>query len=133
MIRKILMLLVVAIFMGPLVVAQAQDCPLNPYGLEWDENTETDLWGYRVYKAPTSNGQVKGEGNYVISIPKGDPSYVFPTDHPDGTFFWKVTAIDEAKNESGWSNEIETEFDHTAPAPPAISCMSAPPAEPPTP
>jgi hypothetical protein len=110
--------------MSPLVIAYAQDDTIhyNAHGVEWDANDETDLWGYRVYKAKTSDGHVKGEEHAVMSIPAGVENYVFPTDHPEGKFWWRATAIDFAKNESGFSiEEVIVEFDRTPPANP-VGC-----------
>ena len=117
MVKKLIMIVLAVMLMAPLVVAQ-EEVNYNPYGIEWNANTETDMWGYRVYTADTANGQVKGEEYAVITIPFGVENYVFPTDMEDGTGYWRVTAVDQARNESDFSLiELRLVFDHTPPAP----------------
>ena len=130
--KKLFMLIMAIMLIAPLVVttatAQLPEENYNPYGLKWTANIEEDLWGYRVYVADTSNGQTKGEEYAVISIPKEYTAYAIPVSQPDGKAFWRVTALDLAKNESGFSIELETEFDHTAPITPiGCSVMQEPP------
>jgi len=104
---------VVLLFSGT-VVAQTD---FNPVGLEWDHNTEDDLAGYRVYQSPVS-------GNYpaeYTEVPAGTNSATLNA-CPDGTMYYVVTAVDEAGNESGRSNEISGVFNSDAPAPP-VGCQ----------
>lgn len=95
----------------------------------WDANTESDLWGYKLYQAETAGGpythtQVVGEGNLVAIIPltlqgfdPANPEFTL-LDVADGTHFWVLTARDIANNESGNSNEVTASVDTTPPAPP---------------
>lgn len=94
------------------------DGEVNPQGLVWDHNTETDLAGYFVYAAETSGGQVLDGVSFAISVPAGVNTWVFPAGHTDGTFYWVVSARDTAGNESGPSNEVWAEFNTTPPTPP---------------
>jgi hypothetical protein len=89
----------------------------NPIGLRWDANTEEDLGGYFIYEAEVEDGFVLGER--WLSVPTND--YVFEDDHPSGTFFWCVTAVDLVGNESGFSNVVTATIDHDPPAPP-VGC-----------
>ena len=131
MIKKLIMIVLAVLLMVPLVVAQ-EEVDYNPYGIEWDANTEEDMWRYRVYTADTASGQVKGEEYAVITIPFGVENYVFPADMADETGYWRVTAVDKAKNESAFSViELKLVFDHTPPAPvTGCSVMQKPEPEP---
>ena len=82
--------------------------------LTWDPNSETDLAGYRVYRADKAGGPYKQAGADVMA-----PDVVFTdTNLSDGTFFWVVTAFDADGNESGYSNEVTKRIDTTPPEPP---------------
>ena len=107
-------------------IATAQEATtVNPKGLRWDPNSESDLAGYFVYESETPDGQVRGEGHYVASIPAGTETYLFPVDHPDGHFYWRLTAFDQAHNESEFSEQVDAVIDHAAPAPP-VGCSFIP-------
>jgi len=70
-------------------------------GLIWDPNPETDLAGYRVYVGTASR-------TYGPPITTGiQPSYVL-TSLPPGTYYFAVTAFNNAGLESGFSNEVST-------------------------
>lgn len=83
----------------------------------WDANTETDLAGYRLYQSAISGQYEYGADHCVETIQAGIET-VIHHDVPDGTWYWVLTAFDEAGNESGPSNEISDTFDTTAPGPP---------------
>ena len=75
--------------------------------LGWDRNTETNLAGYKLYygERPRSEAMYPNTGpinnkdadNYEITLP-GD------------LYFFALTAVDSAGNESGFSNELEVDF-----------------------
>lgn len=97
-----------------LLIASAQ---AQQVSLAWDANTETDLHSYRVYSGTasrtyTSNANV---GNITTCTISGLEA--------SRTYYFAVTALDCAGNESAYSSEVS----YTVPAP-------APPPEPePTP
>lgn len=71
-------------------------------GLSWDGNGETDLSGYKVYKG-TSSGAY---GAPVATLPKTTTSYTVTGLQTDTTYFFAVTAYDNAGNESPPSSEV---------------------------
>jgi len=87
--------------------------------LRWDENTETDLAGYKLYYKTDSSGSPydgtgSDQGPSPVDIPLsslGDP------DNPEFTitgldaghiYFLTLTAYDNEDLESGYSNEVST-------------------------
>lgn len=82
----------------------------------WDANTETDLAGYRMYQSNESG--VYDMDTPVAEIAETETTYTLP-DVTDGTYFWVLTAYDNAGNESDPSNEVTLTVDETAPAPPS--------------
>ncbi len=97
-----------------LLIASAQ---AQQVSLAWDANTETDLQGYKVYGGTASR-------TYTCSTQVGNTTTCTISGLEAGrTYYFAVTAVDCAGNESGYSNEVS----YTVPAP-------APPTEPePTP
>ena len=68
--------------------------------LSWTANTESDLAGYKVYRGTQS-------GVYGTSIAVGNiTTYQFTDLPPNTTYFFCVTAIDTAGNESVPSSEV---------------------------
>ena len=70
--------------------------------LTWNANTESDLAGYRVYRA-TSSGTY---GAPIATIQGNTASYVATGLQSSTTYFFVVTAFDIAGNESSYSNEV---------------------------
>jgi len=70
--------------------------------LTWNANTESDLAGYRVYRA-TSSGTY---GAPIATIQGNTASYVATGLQFGTTYFFVVTAFDIAGNESAYSNEV---------------------------
>jgi len=68
--------------------------------LDWDDNGESDLAGYNVYRSETSGGSY----TKIASI-GAISAYTDATASNDTTYFYVVTAVDGAGNESGNSNE----------------------------
>ncbi|NQT84096.1 hypothetical protein HQ563_13805, partial [bacterium] len=69
--------------------------------LYWDENLETDIAGYNVYRSETSgSGYAKINDGLVTAIEYLDTDVVGGT-----TYYYVVTAMDTSGNESGASNE----------------------------
>ena len=83
--------------------------------LAWDPNTEEDLAGYRLYHR--AEGEQYGTYTHEIAAPDSTVTLSYP----DGRHYWRLTAFDQANNESGFSNEINAYV--SAPAdvtPPAV-------------
>jgi len=85
--------------------------------LGWDRNTEADLAGYRLHygnspRAQTSYGQVVPINNKYTTA--------WQLTLPDGVYYFALTAVDLAGNESGFSREVMAE----------ISDVTSPPGQP---
>jgi fibronectin type 3 domain-containing protein len=94
--------------------AQAPDIPPNPPGtpvvtagdglvsLDWPDNTDADLAGYRVYRGTTAGGPYARIGPDPIATSEYSDSSVIN----DTTYFYVVTALDTAGQESAPSSEV---------------------------
>ena len=82
----------------------------------WDANTEADLAGYKIYYGTAS-------GNYTVSLDVGTATSV-TIDSLDfnTTYFFALTAYDNAGNESGFSDEVKVDI----PPPPDTQAPSRP-------
>jgi hypothetical protein len=70
--------------------------------LDWDDNTETDLFDYQVYRATNAAGPFTRLSSDAVRA-----SYHFDTPVINGTiYYYKVTALDSSLNESGFSNTV---------------------------
>lgn len=68
--------------------------------LNWDDNTESDLYGYKVYRSTGESGPFHQAGSIARL------SYYEDRDVVDGmVYFYRVTAVDSSSNESGYSNQ----------------------------
>jgi len=114
----------ICVMFGMIGVSFAQQSGVvNPIGIQWNANTESDLAGYKVYQ------KVSGGTYSELGVcPKDVTQLLFTseTPHPDGAYSWVSTAFDEAGNESGYSNEVTASFNTSAPAPPT-GCIAIPP------
>ena len=109
-----------------IIVSSDTNAPATPTGLsatpgnstvslDWNDNNETDLRGYNVYRSLTSgssytklNGTFLTNSNYTDSNANGAKTY-----------YYVVTAIDTSNNESNDSNEVSaTPTDTIPPAAP---------------
>lgn len=82
--------------------------------LTWDDNTESDLAGYNVYRSTTSgSGYSQINGSLVTSSSYSDSNVTGGT-----TYFYVVTAVDNSSNESANSNEASA-----TPTEPVVSTM----------
>ncbi len=68
--------------------------------LDWADNSEGDLASYKVYRSTTS-----GSGYGVIASGVATSSYVDNSVTNETTYYYVVTAVDTASNESGYSNQ----------------------------
>jgi hypothetical protein len=109
--KRLFLVLCVLIFMFGMTVtpAIAEDVELA-----WDANTEPDLWGYRLYRDLTSGGHERGPASpHLVDFIECGPNDASCAGYwelllPNSTtFYWVVTAVDNAGNESGKSNEVE--------------------------
>ena len=71
-------------------------------GLAWNANSETDLAGYKIYKA-TSSGAY---GAPVATLPKTTTNYTVTGLQTGTTYFFAITAYDNTGNESPPSGEV---------------------------
>ena len=70
--------------------------------LTWSANTESDLAGYKIYRATTSGGY----GAPVATLQGNVTTYIAAGLQSGTTYFFVVTAYDLSGNESPRSNEI---------------------------
>lgn len=84
--------------------------------LTWDQNTESDLAGYKVYMG-TASGQYGPPVDVGLTATPQAPRHVVEP-LADGAYYFAVTAYDQSGNESGFSNEDSKTIDSTPPTPP---------------
>jgi hypothetical protein len=70
--------------------------------LTWNANQESDLSGYKLYRATTSGGY----GAPIATLPGNVTAYIATGLQVGTTYFFVITAYDSAGNESARSNEI---------------------------
>ena len=69
--------------------------------LKWSPNTESDLAGYKIYRATTSGGY----GAPFATVTGDVTTYIASGLQVGTTYFFVITAFDSAGNESPFSNE----------------------------
>jgi fibronectin type 3 domain-containing protein len=69
--------------------------------LSWSPNSESDLAGYKVYRSTSSGGY----GAPIATLPAGTTQYISSGLAKGSTYFFVITAYDQAGNESSYSNE----------------------------
>jgi len=85
--------------------------------LSWNANTDNDVAGYRIYFGISS-------GNYSKVETAGNVTSYSVNDLQDGaTYYFVLTAYDNAGNESGYSEEVSATILDTTP--PLISAIAA--------
>jgi hypothetical protein len=70
--------------------------------LTWNANTDSDLAGYKVYRATASGGY----GAPIATLQGNVTSYPATGLLVGTTYFFVITAYDQAGNESTFSNEV---------------------------
>jgi hypothetical protein len=87
--------------------------------LSWNANHEADLAGYRIYYGTSS-------GYYSNSLNAGNVTSFTIDNLSEGiTYFFAITAFDNAGNESGYSAEVSAAIPSTDTTPPFISQVAA--------
>jgi hypothetical protein len=101
------------VIIGFVVKAPANTPPATPTGLaatagnntvslDWNNNGESDLAGYNVYRSTTQGtGYVRQNSSLLISSDYNDSNVSNGT-----TYYYVVTAVDTGALESGYSGEI---------------------------
>jgi hypothetical protein len=84
--------------------------------LGWNRNTETDLAGYRLYYG----NRPRAQATYPQTVPINNGyATTWQLTLPDGVYYFALTAVDLAGNESGFSREVMAEVSEvTSPPPP---------------
>ncbi len=70
--------------------------------LTWEANTETDLSSYRVYQSTTPGVY----GTAIATVPAGASTHTVTGLAIGSTYYFRITAVDSANNESLPSNEV---------------------------
>lgn len=78
--------------------------------LDWADNTEKDLTGYRVYRSTTA-----GTGYALLTGLLTTSAYSDTSGTPGQTYYYVVTASDASGNESGPSNEASAAPEEPSP------------------
>ncbi|MFZ5573116.1 MAG: Ig-like domain-containing protein [Thermodesulfobacteriota bacterium] len=95
-------------------------CQAGTATLQWSANTESDLREYRVYYG-TSSGQ------YQPYIPAGKATSYTVANLQSGTkYYFAVTAVDTAGNESIYSTEVTSTITSTADATEPVVAITRP-------
>ena len=113
-----------------LVLLMASVCFSQDVTLSWDPNSESDLLGYKIYYGYDS-GVYNCDGSpiEIVIDPAylNDENYYMQNDNPEfqitnlnnSDYYFVVTAFDdeEPRNESGYSNEVNTIDNPVTPPP----------------
>jgi fibronectin type 3 domain-containing protein len=99
--------------LGQILLTSPRPQPLQPYRsasegqilLSWNRNSEADLFRYRVYR-DTLPGFIYDTSKIIGVV--SDTFFVdnLPDYYRAGTYYYKITAIDSAFNQSPASEEI---------------------------
>ena len=84
--------------------------------LAWDSNTESDMSHYKMYRSDDGGTSWIMVGN-IPHIGTGEETFLDAA-VPDGSYNWRVTAVDLTGLESGPSNVVGETLESQPPAPP---------------
>ena len=84
--------------------------------LTWNKNLEPDVAKYNIYRS-VGAAPVRVAGNLYASVPATLATYV-DTITTDGDYFYGITAVDTANNESPLSATVHKVVDLVPPTPP---------------
>jgi hypothetical protein len=88
------------------VALTVNSAPTSSVTLTWNQNSESDLGGYKVYRSTTA-----GVYGAPIATLQGNVATYQATGLQAGTtYYFVVTAYDSSGNESGFSNEVSRSF-----------------------
>ncbi|MBN2074492.1 MAG: hypothetical protein JW762_02965 [Dehalococcoidales bacterium] len=73
--------------------------------LDWDDNTESDLAGYNLYRGETDGGPYPVKVNGATLIPAGTSEYLDTGLTADITYYYVVKAVDAGTNTSPVSSQ----------------------------
>ena len=104
--RLIVALILTAVFS----LAATVECLAVTVSLQWNENAEDDLAGYRVYykadsSTPPFNGTGAAEGKSPINV-GNQTTATLNNLAPAHDWYFRVTAYDKSGNESGYSDYV---------------------------
>ena len=117
MLKKLLFPILVLIISAMVSISIAGTSSVEVY-ITQSSDTGSGMAGYRLYLSDTSGGYTIGEGNEAAWVPHidGIPEILYIlTGVADGTKYLVATAVDNAGNESGISNEVSFTADATSP------------------
>ena len=84
--------------------------------LAWDSNTESDMSHYKMYRSDDGGISWIMVGQ-IPHIGTGEETFM-DENVPDGSYKWRVTAVDLTGLESGPSNVVGETLESQPPAPP---------------
>lgn len=96
------------LYITPDITAPAKPTGLTASGgnatvsLNWNDNTETDLGGYNIYRSTTSGGSY----TKLNSTPLASSDYIDNSVTNEIPYYYVVTAVDTNSNESARSSEV---------------------------
>jgi hypothetical protein len=73
-----------------------------PVILDWNNNSESDLAGYNVYRSTTSGSGYSKLNDTLLT----DSNYIDDINTTDITYYYVVTAVDTTSNESDYSSQV---------------------------
>ncbi|MBC8182337.1 Ig-like domain-containing protein [candidate division KSB1 bacterium] len=103
-----------AVFCLFIFSALTADLAADELKVTWNKNTEDDLIGYKVYWGTSSRTY---SNNFYVGT---DTTYMVPDLSQGNEYFFAVTAIDTANNESAYSDEVSYSLAASDETPPTL-------------